>query len=116
MAKILAVEDEPLVLMLVSETLELAGHNLVEASNGQAALDIFKASGDIDVVVTDVRMPKLDGFALAAAIAELRPGTPVIFMTGYTGDQAPADFSDAPILRKPFEPEDLISAVAAAVA
>lgn len=115
MAKILAVEDEPLVLMLVAETLELAGHQLIEANNGQAALEIFKATDDIDVVVTDVRMPKLDGFALAAAIEAMRPGTPVVFMTGYAGDCAPSEFAAARILRKPFEPDDLVSAVQSAI-
>lgn len=111
MAKILAVEDEPLVLLLVSETLQDAGHTLLEAENGEVALELLRTTPDIDLVVTDVRMPKLDGFGLAAAARTLRPEVSMLFMTGYAGSEVPKDLSRTPVLVKPFAPDVLVTTV-----
>lgn len=87
------------------------------APNKGTTVSIFlpkhRSTQDIDAVVTDVRMPRLDGFGLVAAIESLRPGTPVVFMTGYAGDNVPEKFSGAPVLLKPFAPDALIDALQA---
>ena len=111
MSKILVVEDEPLVLMFVAEALEMAGHTLVQARNGEMALDLFMLTDGIDAVVTDIRMPKLSGFELASTIRKLRPELPVVFMSGYVGDSVPNEFSHAPVLVKLFAPDLLVKAV-----
>ncbi|MBV8976513.1 MAG: response regulator [Alphaproteobacteria bacterium] len=111
MAKILAVEDEYFVRSLVVETLADAGHSVLDAADGEEALAIVKDSPDIALIVTDVRMPRLDGFALARLARELRPGLAVLFMTGYTGASPPAELATAKMLNKPFAPEELVATV-----
>jgi len=111
MAKILAVEDEALVRMLIVETLVDAGHDVLEASDGDQALAIVQKTSDLDLIVTDVRMSKMDGFSLAQAAREVRPDLPVLFMTGYMGTDVPAKMPDAKVMQKPFDPEDLLAAI-----
>jgi len=111
MAKILAVEDEALVRMLIVETLVEAGHDVLEASDGDQALAIVLETPDLDLIVTDVRMSKMDGFTLAQAAREARPGLSVLFMTGYMGTDVPAKMPDAKVMQKPFDPEDLLAAI-----
>ena len=111
MAKILAVEDEALVRILIVETLADAGHNVVEAPDGESALAIVKETPDLDLIVTDVRMSKMDGFSLARFAREIRPDLPVLFMTGYMGSDVPANIPGAKVLQKPFDPDDLLAAI-----
>jgi CheY-like chemotaxis protein len=111
MTKILAVEDEALVRMLIVETLLDAGHDVLEAPDGDAALAIVKRTPDLDLIVTDVRMSKMDGFSLAQLAREVRPGLCVLFMTGYMGTDVPSKIPDAKVLQKPFDPEDLLAAI-----
>ncbi|HTW36596.1 MAG TPA: response regulator [Rhizomicrobium sp.] len=111
MAKILAVEDEALVRILIVETLADAGHGVLEAADGESALDIVRQTPDLDLVVTDVRMSKMDGFSLARFAREVRPDLPVLFMTGYMGADVPANIPDAKVLQKPFDPDDLLAAI-----
>jgi len=111
MAKILAVEDEALVRILIVETLAGAGHGVLEAADGESALAIVRQTPDLDLVVTDVRMSKMDGFSLARFAREVRPDLPVLFMTGYMGADVPATIPDAKVLQKPFDPDDLLAAI-----
>jgi CheY-like chemotaxis protein len=110
-AKILAVEDEALVRLLIVETLENAGHVLLEAPDGEAALSIVRETPDLNLIVTDIRMPKLDGFGLATAVRQLRPDLGLLFMTGYSGSAVPADLASIKTLQKPFNPDDLVAAI-----
>jgi len=111
MAKILAVEDEFFVRSLIVETLQGEGHTVLDAPDGEAALAMVREAPDIELIVTDVRMPKLDGFALALSARALRPGLPVLFMTGYSGASPPEALATAPMLHKPFAPEELVATV-----
>lgn len=111
MAKILAVEDEALVRILIIETLADAGHAVLDASDGESALAVVKETPDLDIIVTDVRMSKMDGFSLARLAREIRPDLPVLFMTGYMGADVPANFPSAKVLQKPFDPDDLLAAI-----
>jgi CheY-like chemotaxis protein len=110
---VLAVDDDALVLMNTTAMLEDMGHQVIEASNGDEALVALRARSDIDVVITDYAMPRMTGRELAIAIAQERPGLPVILATGYaelpSGDQV-----DAQRLPKPFGQVELARAIATA--
>jgi CheY-like chemotaxis protein len=107
---VLAVDDDVLVLMNTVAMLEDLGHTAIEAANGHEALQVLREREDVDVVVTDYAMPRMTGRELAAAIAEERPGIPVILATGYA-ELPPGAAIDAYRLSKPFGQEELRRAV-----
>jgi PAS domain S-box-containing protein len=85
--RILLVDDDPLLLRALRETLEADGHVVATANSGQAGIDAFR-EGQVRneafaVVVTDLGMPYIDGRKVAAAIKRSSPGTPVILLTGW---------------------------------
>jgi signal transduction histidine kinase/CheY-like chemotaxis protein len=85
--RILLVDDDPVLLKSLRDTLEAEGHMVVAASGGQAGVDIFHAAqtgGDrFSAVITDLGMPYVDGRRLAAAVKAASPSTPVILLTGW---------------------------------
>jgi hypothetical protein len=114
-ALVLVVEDEPAIRELVRRTLEGAGLVVIEAENGQQALDIFALGGEPPkLVLSDVIMPELNGRELSDTLADMHPGLPVLFMSGYTGEDVLARSllpETAPFIQKPFAPEELLSRV-----
>lgn len=114
--RILLVEDEPELRELLRVGLVAAGHTVIAASNGMEALHLYAAQ-PIDLLVTDIAMPELDGLRLAAQLTAQDPGLSVIYMTGHPGrigagaDDLPAN---ATVLWKPFAPSRLAQAVAEA--
>jgi PAS domain S-box-containing protein len=114
-ALVLVVEDEPAIRGLVRRTLEGAGLVVVEAENGRQALDIFSLGGEAPrLVLTDVIMPEVNGRQLSDALADLHPHVPILFMSGYTGEDVLARSllpETAPFIQKPFAPEELLSRV-----
>jgi len=103
----LVVEDDPVVRGMAARGLREAGYEVLEAVNGREALDLIRArTGRLDVVVTDIGMPEMDGHDLARWLSEERPGLPIVFMSGY-GDPEPK----VPFLRKPFAPDVLVRKV-----
>ena len=86
---ILLVDDDPIVLKVLRETLALDGHTILTAGGGQQGIDTFReslqleATARISVVITDLGMPHVDGRSVAAAIKKDSPGTPVILLTGW---------------------------------
>lgn len=113
---ILLVEDEPMVRKLVKQVLQMSGYHVLEAAEGRQALkQCAEFEGPIHLLLTDVVLPGMNGRELAEAIADLRPGVPVLWMTGYTDDHVlkrgiPAG---ADLLHKPFNPHDLVERVRA---
>lgn len=112
---ILLVEDEEAVRAFASRALSTRGYNVLEAENGEIALDIVEESGDnIDLVISDVVMPNLDGPSMARKVREKYPDIKVIFISGYT-ENAFADELDRPedflFLPKPFSLKQLASKV-----
>jgi PAS domain S-box-containing protein len=85
---ILVVEDEAIVRMLLVDGLEEQGYTVLEAENGNAALDIVAASERIDLLVTDVGLPGINGRQLAEMIRSQRPDLKVLFLTGYAYEAA----------------------------
>ena len=116
---VLVVDDEPDVRGLVREVLRTAGFAPLTASHGEDALAILQhLSGRVDLVLTDVMMPVLDGPTLARRLSREWPGVPVLFITGY-----PADTLEAlgylprtvPRIEKPFSIRDLVARVRGAL-
>ena len=109
-ATILVVEDDPLVRTIARRALTDAGFEVVEASDGGEALSLMAGHEQIDVVLSDLAMPGLGGRELAQRLSAIRPGLPVVFMSGYTDDDLTRrGLLDAgiPYLEKPFSPEAL---------
>jgi hypothetical protein len=108
---ILVVEDEELVRDFACRYLEAQGYHCVEAANGKEALEIVQRRGkEIDAVVTDVVMPFMGGRELTERMDALRPGTPVLFISAYTGDEIVRRGlmePGTPFLQKPFTPAGL---------
>ena len=103
---VLAVDDDPLVLLNTVAILEDLGHTVFEAGSGPKALEILKREPRIDLVVTDQAMPNMTGVQLAENIRSQRPAMPIIVVTGYAelpGD-APTGLQK---LSKPFRQQDL---------
>jgi two-component system, cell cycle sensor histidine kinase and response regulator CckA len=103
---VLLVEDEESVRQLVRETLESKGYKVLEAENGEAALQIVSDySGKIDVLITDVVMPGMSGRELSARLCASYPETKVLYLSGYTEDaivhEGVVD-PDTAFLQKPF--------------
>jgi CheY-like chemotaxis protein len=87
-----------------------AGFDVLEAANGREALSLIMEHEEVDAVLTDLAMPELGGQELARRLSELRPGLPVIFMSGYTDDDLTRRgllAAGIPYLEKPFSPEAL---------
>jgi two-component system chemotaxis response regulator CheY len=115
MASILAVDDSASMRQMVTFTLKGAGHDVIEACDGEQALGIAKTR-KVDLVLTDVNMPKMDGIALISALRGL-PNykfIPILTLTTEsTGDKKQAGKSAGATgwIVKPFNPEQLLSVI-----
>ena len=89
--KILVVDDEPLIAMSTADMLIDLGHEVIEAHSGEEALDVLRRGEEIDLLLTDYAMPKMNGSQLATAANEIHPGLMILLATGY---------SDVPALPK----------------
>lgn len=103
---VLVVDDEPTVLMLVTDVLEDLGYRVIQVANGLAGLDVLNSEARIDLLITDVGLPGgMNGRQLADAGRVKRPALPVLFITGYA-EQALFDAANAErdmaVLTKPF--------------
>ncbi|HEX8859820.1 MAG TPA: response regulator [Actinomycetes bacterium] len=118
MARVLVAEDEVLIRVDVVETLEEGGHTVVgEAGDGEQAIQLARDLGP-DLVVMDVKMPKLDGVAAARQIAR-ENGPAVLVLTAFSDKELVEDAADAGTigyLVKPFQPAQLLAAVEVALA
>jgi CheY-like chemotaxis protein len=120
MARILVAEDEETVRAMVGRALNQGGHEVVAASDGAEALDLLqREQGRFDLLLTDIKMPVMDGLALALATARDFPALPILLMTGYADQRERASGLDAlvcGIVAKPFTLAEIASAVAGALA
>lgn len=106
--EILVVDDEDGVRALISAILIRQGYRVIEAANGQDALDVFQRSpGSIDLVVTDVMMPGMLGTTLATRLGALKPGVRILFVSGYSREKVVLG-PEAEFLQKPFTPATLV--------
>jgi len=115
--RVVVADDEEIVLSLVRDTLEDEGHHVEAAANGPEALKLIEAA-PADLIITDIRMPHMDGIELAARARELCPDIVVIFMTGYADLNSAKDAIKQgafEYILKPFELTEIRQAVAKAV-
>jgi DNA-binding response OmpR family regulator len=112
---VLLTEDEEAVRQLGRRALESEGYTVLAAATGRDALAFLdRHDGAIDLLVTDVVMPGMGGRELAERLAVQRPDTPVLYISGYPGDESDersALAPGAPLLQKPFLPEELVRRV-----
>jgi CheY-like chemotaxis protein len=108
---ILVVEDEPMVRELARQSLEQLGYSVLEADSGDAALAVIERRRPaVDLILSDVVMPGLSARALAEAVARLDPSVPLLYMSGYPGDEVVRRgllSPGAPLIQKPFSEEEL---------
>jgi signal transduction histidine kinase/ActR/RegA family two-component response regulator len=112
---VLLVEDEDMVRNLASELLEESGYVVLSASGGEEAINFGKKHNDrIDLLITDVVMPKISGKEVAEQLKKIHPETKVLFMSGYTDEaivqQGIVD-SDIAFIQKPFSERALTQMV-----
>ncbi len=114
---VLLVEDERAVRLVVERALRRAGFNVITASDGGVALDVIGTAA-VDVLVSDVVMPGIDGVELLNRIRARRPQLPVVLMSGYADppQRRALEGAGAVFLAKPFTADDLLAALRAAVA
>jgi CheY-like chemotaxis protein len=113
---VLLVDDEEAIRLLARRILEDCGYAVYEAANGREGLSLCEThDGQIDLLVTDVMMPVLDGRKLAERAVKLRPDMKVMFMSGCTPDTVfTADFQqEATFLQKPFTSLSFVQTVRA---
>lgn len=120
MARILIAEDEESVRALVTRALTQDGHEVVATVDGAEALDALNRDGGrFDLLLTDIKMPVMDGIALALATARDFPALPILLMTGYADQRERATGLEAlvrDVIAKPFTLAEIRFAVAAVLA
>jgi two-component system cell cycle response regulator CpdR len=120
MARILIAEDEDVLRAMCARALTAGGHEVVVASDGGEALDVLtREAGRFDLLLTDIRMPIMDGIALALAAARDFPELVILLMTGYADQRERAQGLDAlihDVIAKPFSVAVLRGAVNEALA
>ena len=120
MARILIAEDEEALRSLVARALALDGHEVMTANDGAQALDLLtRAAGAFELLLTDIRMPVMDGIALALAAARDHPKVTILLMTGFADQRERAHGLDAlihDVITKPFSLATVRSAVNEALA
>jgi CheY-like chemotaxis protein len=111
---ILVVEDEPAVRSLVARILVDSGYTVIEADGGAAALEAHgRFDGSVDMLITDVVMPRMSGPQLAEQLKRRSPELPILFMSGHVGETVERQglLDDANLLAKPFTSEQLAGEV-----
>jgi two-component system cell cycle sensor histidine kinase/response regulator CckA len=116
---VLLVEDEDAVRSFAARALGQRGYHVLEATTGAEALEMFMShNGHVDLVVSDVVMPEMDGPTLMKHLRSERPDVKIIFISGYAEDAFRRNLSDKEdfmFLQKPFDLKELAAAVKAAL-
>ena len=120
MARILVAEDDDNVRAFVCRALGYAGHDIVEAEDGGFASDVMsEEAGRFDLLLSDIKMPVLDGIGLATSVAASYPDVTILLMTGFADQRERAHGLDAliyDVIPKPFSLQQLLDKVADALA
>src|SRR5579859_6539229 len=108
--RIMVVDDDPDVLDTLAGILNRAGHNVLKALGGPAALELLDHSDPVDLLLTDVVMPGVNGFNLARMVKDRQPATKVLYLTGYFDPSRIVDDKGdryGKLLSKPISPDAL---------
>ena len=114
-ARVLVVDDDAIVLQSTVAMLELLGYSVAAAGSGARALDLVGADRGIGVVLADFAMPGMNGAQLSDAVRAIRPGLPVVLLTGNADIDRLGDFDEARVLQKPYSEGDLVAKISAAL-
>ena len=119
MARILVADDEEPIRSLVARALRQDGHEVMTTNDGAEALDVLmREKGEFELLLTDIRMPVMDGIALALAAARDHPAVTILLMTGYADQRERAYGLDAlihDVITKPFSLATMRTAVESAL-
>ena len=113
MAKILLAEDDDDMRRFLERSLAKAGHDVIAFAEGASAFERLKSTA-VDLLLTDIVMPEMDGIELARRAAELDPNLKIMFITGFAAVALHPDSKapkDAKVLSKPFHLRDLVAEV-----
>jgi two-component system, cell cycle sensor histidine kinase and response regulator CckA len=117
---VLVVDDEDALRAAIRRLLENQGYQVIEAPNGAMALQLLEdgAAPEVSLVLTDLRMPVMDGRQLAAALARRHPSLPIVFMSGFTAQLMDLRLVSPHLtfLPKPFRDRDLLATVRGQIA
>ena len=120
MSRVLIADDEESMRLLVARAIALDGHDIVTAQDGAEALEILTdQDGAFDLLLTDIKMPVMDGIALALSAARDFPDLTILLMTGFADQRERASGLNAivhDVVTKPFSVADIRTAVADALA
>jgi CheY-like chemotaxis protein len=120
MSRVLIVDDEEAMRLLVARAIAMDGHEISTAADGAEALDILTGpNGSFDLLLTDIQMPIMDGIALALTAARDFPQLTILLMTGFADQRERASGLNAiahDVISKPFSVADIRTAVADALA
>ncbi|WP_075185532.1 response regulator [Teredinibacter haidensis] len=116
MAKIIAVDDSASMRQMVCFTLKGAGHDVCEATDGVEALELAKAESGVDLVISDINMPNMDGIALIRELRQLPAYkfTPILMLTTESGTEKKSEGKAAGAtgwIVKPFNPDQLLATI-----
>ncbi len=111
-AKILIVDDDPLVANSTVDMLLDLGHTVTEANSGERAVSLLESEQPLDLLLTDHAMPGMTGIELAQIARSKRPGLPILLVTGYA-DLPACELAKLPRLAKPYQQADLQAAIEA---
>jgi CheY-like chemotaxis protein len=107
-ATVLVVEDEQLLLDVISDELEDGGFRVLQATTGEAAVALLPATEHLDLLLTDIRLPGgMDGWSVAERARVTFPALAVIYVTGYSHVE-PRQVKGSVLLRKPYLPSQII--------
>jgi len=115
--RVLVIEDEEDVREVLNLHLESAGYNVVEAENGEDGINILRSEDNmvnVDLILCDIRMPKVDGSACIDILKKVAPKIPVVMVTGYPDTEMAVSFLSKGVkdyLVKPVEKEKLLAVV-----
>lgn len=113
MANILIVDDDPNILISTRCLLESVGHACVTAGNGQEALERVRQNGP-DLIITDMRLPDMNGLSLVRELKKVEPALPVILITAYASSESAVESVKRGVfeyLVKPFQADKLLATI-----
>lgn len=113
MKQVLIAEDEMMLRILAAESLESSGLTVFQAKDGLEAIEVLNGNPDIEILISDVKMPRMNGYELAEAALAMRPNISIIFMTGYSQEPVPPALGKRHIktFYKPFDFEELANQI-----
>jgi CheY-like chemotaxis protein len=104
---VLLVDDDSAVREVIASMLDECGYTVISVGSGAAALDVLRSSAHVDALLVDYAMPGMSGTEVAKKAAELRPGLPTLFATGFADLKALGGVGQERLIRKPFQEQEL---------